>query len=318
MRRSIQLICALALALALAWIAGRDPGSSGAKAELLAPPTVMTSDSDRSTSPLTRSSRSRLATESRATAEPDSEREPTGSPSEFNWVGKREGTRVVYASSIDYLEDYWGDRWPLLRRELEIYGPERLKRYEGMKLTEEMVPPPLSEIGDELVRRLMEEIDHEDWLKVQASMVRAEAWPERLTSEFVGDLVGRVTGLIDEDLVRRCEDVAHSHRAELGAVRQEYYAAAREAAQTQAMAGRYIVWPLVQAGHGMDPLTGEPAAADPPNGRIFTLSFSYWGLWIVHMYIHKAQYPAVQDLRTQLKVLGEARLDDVRALLNGH
>jgi hypothetical protein len=223
--------------------------------------------------------------------------------------------RVVYSSSIHYLQDFWGDKWPELRAELEKLAPERLARYEALVLTEDLVPAPLSELEDEIIRGLLEEFERsKHYLAWRGD---AEAWPETITAEFLEETLSVGPLEAAGALIQGVQDVADSHRAALTEARREFFAAAQVAVEREARAGAYIAWPLIVVGPGINPRTGELSARSSDMGADVTLTITHLGLWSLMLKVLSAEYPNVHDLRLQMDALGGRRLREAKAVLSG-
>jgi hypothetical protein len=220
--------------------------------------------------------------------------------------------RVVYASSIDYLRDFWGDTWPELRAELEERFPERLARYEALVLTEDLVPPPLSELEDEIIRVLLEAFDsRRDYLAWRGD---AEPWPEVITEEFVREKLGSGPSGVEKEFVQGVQQVADALRPALTEARHKFFEAARIAVEREAHAGAYTVWPLILVGPGMDPRTGELSTRSSDPGNDVRLTAIHQGLWFFVLHVFSDEYPNVHDLRLEMDALGGKRLREAKAV----
>ena len=225
-----------------------------------------------------------------------------------------ESSRVMYESSVEYLQDYWGSRWPGLRAELESRVPERLARYEALTLTQDLVPPPLSEIEDEVIRLFLEEYDRERTRHYLAWRADAEPWPERITASFLQEKLGVAESRADPGLIQTVQRVADSHRPGLTEKRRRFFDSARSAVERELRAGAYVAWPLLVVGTGMDPRTGAAPRQPSEAGVDVSLRLvAMRGLWHLSLSVYAAEYPRVHEQRFELESLGAARLREAAA-----
>lgn len=225
-------------------------------------------------------------------------------------VPKRDD-QVVYESSLDYLRSYWGDQWPDLQAELEANYPDRLRRYQDLQLTQDLIPPPLSEIHDELRVRLLEEFDSNR--SVIARQIDADAWPEALTPDFLVERVGADPSELDAQILARAQKVADQYREDLRVARDEFLAEARAAVEREAGAGAYVAWPLLHVGAGRLPSGAAPERH--AEGSDVSLLISYRGLWIISLNLRAVENPHVHELREVAAHLGRRRLRDLWGVL---
>ena len=225
------------------------------------------------------------------------------------------GKRVVYESSLEFLESYWGERWPALRDELALKNPDELEFYESLQLTEDLIPPPLSEVHEEIVRRLLEEFDSEHAQRSIAFHARAEAWPDELTAEFLEERVGANSRAISPEQLAHAQRVADDMRRSIEDARNRFFDAARFDIELEAKAGAYVAWPLIHVGAGTSPSTGAAPLKSPMRGSVVNLGISLNGLWIVTLNLSSAGFPHLVELKTSLARLGERRLREVSEAL---
>lgn len=223
--------------------------------------------------------------------------------------------RVLFASALDYLQDYWGEQWPALRAELEERAPGRLTRYEEMALTEDLVPPPLSELSGQIIELFLREFDREARQYFLAWRADAEAWPDVIDVAFVTEKLGRLESEVDGDIVQGVQQVADHHRAGLVDARRRFLGAARDAVEREAKAGAFVAWPLILVGPGRDPRTGGPPRHPGEPGSDVMLAMNYRGLWHLMLHVYSAEYPYVHELRLELETLGKARLREAKAVV---
>jgi hypothetical protein len=224
-------------------------------------------------------------------------------------------SRIVYSSSLQYLEQFWGPRWPELRASLELHAPHKLARYESLALTADLVPPPLPEIADDLLRQLLEAIAREDWTEGKARMANAEPWPDQLSPDFVTELLQLLPGEVTDDLVGRVESIGDRYRSELAALRLSYFEAVRRAAESEARARAYVAWPLVQVGPGIDARSGEVSDRQAAQGDLARFFVTYEGLWAVWLSVRGDDYPDARELGARMREAGRRRLKEAQRLL---
>lgn len=295
------------VAVASAWWWSRSPDSSGA-ASPLAPearePVALTGSPD-------------LAADSSS-----SDATPTG-PSLDSAVPREEApgieNRVVYKSSVDFLSEFWGEKWPELREELERLHPERLAMHETLELTADLVPPPLASIHEEIVRRLLEEYDDPTTRRGILFDARADPWPEVLTKEFLLRRVGVGFPRYTDQQLRDVQELSDSFNETMRDVQDVFLAQARIDVEIEARAKGYVAWPLVYVGDGISAATGgePPPTLDRSSKPSISLLISVNGLWIVSLRIQLDTRPHLVDLWTQLEEYGQERERQVGAILNG-
>lgn len=221
------------------------------------------------------------------------------------------GERVVYESSVTFLQDFWGPRWPQLREELERFAPERLARYESTVLTEDLVPPPLADIHEEAVRRLLEMFDAPSTRGPVAFRARAGEWPSPLTGEFLERRFGTAMPHYSAEQVERADRVADSFRARLEAAREVFFEHARVDVEQEARQKHYLAWPLLYVGQGIDASTGVVASESSGARNSIRLIVSLNGIWILQMDFDIDSRPHLKDLWEELAELGHAREAEV-------
>lgn len=224
-------------------------------------------------------------------------------------------SRIVYSSSVQYLEQFWGPRWPELRAELELHAPHKLARYEALALTADLVPPPLPEIADDLLRQLLEAIAREDWTEGKALMANAEPWPDPVTPDFVTELLQLFPGQVTDALVEDVQSIADRYSSELAALRLSYFEAVRRAAESEARARAYVAWPLVQVGPGIDARSGDVSDRQAANGDLARFFVTYKGLWAVWLSVRGDDYPDARELGARMRAAGSRRLKEAQRLL---
>jgi hypothetical protein len=227
--------------------------------------------------------------------------------------------RVVYKSSLDYLSFFWGAKWPELRAELERFHPETLARFEALELTEDLVPPALASIHEEIVRRLLADFDDPATQAGTLFFARADPWPEELTAQFLVERLGAGGPLITDEQVQDLQALSESYTQPLSELRDAYFAQARIDVEIEARAKGYIAWPLVYVGDGVSAATGgePPLTRDQlPKGSI-KLVISFNGLWIVALYLDLDSRPYLADLWRQLEEQGRERERQARRILSG-
>lgn len=226
-----------------------------------------------------------------------------------------DGGRVVYTSSIDYLSQFWGPRWEALRADLAEHNPDRLAMYEAMPLTEELVPPPLASVQDDLVRAFLEQLDSPTERNRIAYEVRADPWPTPLTSNFLAQRIGTATSYSGSE-VMAAQQAADRVEPEFSDARDMFFEQARIDVEIQAKARDYVAWPLVFVGTGVSASSeGEPPPEVQLGSRPISLLVSWRGLWIAGLQLDIQQRPYLWDLWQLMKRLGSQRERDVREAL---
>lgn len=222
---------------------------------------------------------------------------------------------IAYASSLDYLKDFWGPDWEWLQESVAKEHPERIERYRNMIVTRDLVPPPLSEVMSEFRARVLAEFDSPEWQWKRAWVEDAEPWPENPTDQFLQERLR----IGPQELTKQQWDelsilVAH-HEAGLDPVRQQFFHLGRAALERELSIDAVRAWPLLKAGPGLDPRTGLMGAPVVETEAEIRIGVSMNGLWLIAAYVWGTDYPELRDLRLELEKLGEARLREVRRFL---